>query len=131
MITRFDAAHLRAITPHPPVLSPSCLFLVPGLSNIQAQAIRVKIHLIAATLQNTGNVLCVLKLPEIDVRAALLDRITNKFSRACLTLRAYNHCLFLLSCFVDDERSALRFLLSDLFCFDRCCELGREGEVLE
>jgi hypothetical protein len=113
------------------MLSPSGFLLVLCLSNIQTQAVGIKVHFVAATLQDTGYVLCVLELSEIDVRAALLDGITNKFRRACLTLSAYNRGLFLLSRFVDDECSALGFLLSDLFGLDRRCKLGREGEVLE
>ena len=61
------------------MLSPSCLLLVPRLSNIQTQAVCIKVHLVAATLQDGSDVLRVVELSEIDVRAALLDGITNKF----------------------------------------------------
>jgi hypothetical protein len=45
-------------------------------------------------------------------------------------LSADYHGLLLLAGFVDNEGSALCFLLSDLLGFDSGCEFGREGEVL-
>lgn len=110
--------------PTPLVLIALCL------RNIQAQAIRVQVDLVGRVLQNLRNVARVLKLPEINVRAALLDGVTNEFGGAGFTLGADDGGLFLLAGFVDDEGGALGFLLRDLLGFDGGGEFGGEGEVL-
>ena len=103
---------------------------VTDLGDIQAQAFGVEVHLVAARLQYRGDVLRILKLSQINITSALLDGISDEFCRACLTLGADDHGLFLLSGFVYDEGGALGFLLGDLFGFDCGCEFGGEGEVL-
>ena len=100
------------------------------IRNIEPQPLRIQIHLITPILQNARNVLRVLKLPQIDVAAALLDRVTDELGGAGLTLRAHDHGLLFLPGLVDDKGGALRFLLRDLLGFDGGGEFGREGEVL-
>jgi hypothetical protein len=102
-----------------------------SLSNVQTQAVRVKVYLVARVLQNLSNIPCVLKLPQINVRPALLDGVSNKFGRASLTLCANNSSLLLLTGFVDDEGGTLRFLLCDLLGLDSGGEFWGEGEVLQ
>jgi hypothetical protein len=95
-----------------------------SLRNVQAQAVRVKVHLVARVLQNLGNIPGILKLPQINVRPALLDGVTNQLGRAGLTLCADNGGLLLLARFVDDEGGTLCFLLCDLLGLDGSGELG-------
>ena len=106
------------------------LLLIPRLTDIQPQPLSIQIHLIAATLQDTRNVLRIVELSQINVTSALLDRVTYELGGASLTLRTHDRGLFFLSGFVDDEGGALGFLLRDLLGFDCGCELGGEGELL-
>lgn len=82
-------------------------------------------------MQNLRNVPRILKLPQINVRPALLDGVTNQLSGTGLTLCADDGGLLLLTGFVDDEGGALGFLLGDLLGFDGGGEFGGEGEVLD
>lgn len=130
----FTHSHSHSLAhppPSSPHLRPAPLILITlRLRDIEAQAIRVKVDLIARVLQNLCNVAGVLKLPEIDVRAALLDGVADELGGAGLTLGADDGGLLLLAGFVDDERGALGFLLGDLLGFDGGGEFGGEGEVL-
>jgi hypothetical protein len=81
-------------------------------------------------LQDLGNVLRVLKLPQIDVRPRLLDGVTNELGRTGLTLSADDGGLLLLAGLVDNEGGSLSLLLGNLLGFDGGGEFGREGEVL-
>ena len=101
------------------------------LRNVETQTIRVQVDFVSRVLQNLRNVPRVLKLPQVNVRPALLDGVTNQLGRAGLTLCADDGGLLLLAGLVDDEGGALGFLLGDLFGFDGGGELGGEGEVLE
>lgn len=124
--------HIPTPHPHPTStlrLAPLVLIAL-RLRNIQTQAIRVQVHLIARVLQNLRNVSCVLELPQINIRAALLDSVTDEFGGAGFTLSANNGGLFLLAGFIDDEGGALGFLLGDLLGFDGGGKFGGEGEVL-
>ena len=109
----------------------SALPLLQPLTNIQPQPIRIQIHLIRPTLQNTRDILRVLKLAQIDVGAGLLDGVANELGGARFTLRPHDAGLLFLARFVDDEGGALGFLLRYLFRFNCCCEFGGEGEVLD
>jgi hypothetical protein len=129
----------RAFVRFNPPTSYTCSLLLPasplllicgGLADVQTKALAVEVDLIAALLQNLCNVPGVLKLPQVNVTPALLDRVTDQLGRACLTLCAHDGGLLLLAGFVDDEGGALRFLLGDLLGLDCGCELGGEGEVL-
>jgi hypothetical protein len=100
------------------------------LANVQTKTLAVKVDLIAALLQDLGNVPRVLKLPQVNVRPALLDGVTNQLGGAGLTLCADNGGLLLLAGLVDYEGSALGFLLGDLLGFDCGGKLGGESEVL-
>jgi len=81
-------------------------------------------------LQNTRDILCILKLPQINVTSALLDGLTNQLGGTGLTLGADDGGLLLLAGFVDHEGGALGFLLGDLLGFDGGGEFGGECEVL-
>lgn len=102
----------------------------PGVTDVQPEPLRVKVDLVVALLQYTRHRLGILKLPQIDVRPALLDRVTDELSGTSLTLRADDVGLLLLSRFVDDEGGALGFLLRDLLGFDRGGEFRGEGKLL-
>jgi hypothetical protein len=116
---------------HPTPLCLGPLILVAlCLRNIETQTIRIEVHLVARVLQNRGNVPCVLKLPQVHVRPALLDGVTNQLRGTGLTLGADDGGLLLLAGFVDDEGGALGFLLGDLLGFNGGGEFGGEGEVL-
>jgi len=101
------------------------------LRDVQAQSLRVEVHLVIALLQDTRDVARVLELPQIDVGAGFLDRVTDELGGPRLTLSAHDVRLLFLSRFVDDEGGALRFLLRDLLRFDGGGEFGGEGELLE
>ena len=73
----------------------------------------------------------VLDLPQLDVALALLDRVSDQFRRSGLTLGADDECLLLLTGLVDQERSPLGLLLSDLLGFDSGGEFGGEGQMLQ
>jgi hypothetical protein len=98
--------------------------------NIQPQHIRIQENLIPAVLQDSRDILRVLKLPQINVTSALLDGLTNQLCGTSLTLGADNSGLLFLAGFVDHEGGALGFLLGDLLGFDGGGEFGGEGEVL-
>jgi hypothetical protein len=106
------------------------LLITLRLGNVKTQTVRVQVDLVARVLQNLGNIPGVLKLSEINVRAALLDGVTNQLGRAGLTLRADDGGLLLLAGLVDDEGGALGFLLGDLLGFNGSGKFGGEGEVL-
>jgi hypothetical protein len=122
------------------VIRPSrIIFLLPirplllvcvALADVQAQTLAVKVDLVAALLQDASNAPCVLELPQVDVTPALLDGVTNQFCGTGLTLGANNGGLLLLTGLVDNESSALGFLLRNLLGFYCGGELGREGKVL-
>jgi hypothetical protein len=101
------------------------------LNDVETQTIRVKVDLVARVLQNLCNLPRILELPQINVRPALLDSVTDEFSGAGLTLRADNGGLLLLAGFVDNEGGALCLLLCNLLGFDSSGEFGGEGEVLQ
>jgi hypothetical protein len=109
----------------------SLLLVALRLRNVKTQTIRVKVDLVARVLQNLRNIPCVLKLSQINVRPALLDGITDKFSGTGLTLSTDNGGLLLLAGFVDDEGGTLSFLLCNLLGFDGGSEFGGKGEVLQ
>lgn len=109
----------------------SLLLVCKRLSNVETQTVGIQIHLVLTRLQDLGDVLGVLKLPQINIRPGLLDGITNQLGGSCLTLGADDSRLLLLTSLVDDECGSLCFLLRDLLGFDSCGELGREGEVLD
>jgi hypothetical protein len=118
--------HIRRLLPACPHL------LVRGcLADVQTETLAVQVDLIARRLQNLRNVPRVLKLPEIDVRPALLDGVTNQLGGTGLTLGANDGSLLLLASLVDNEGGTLRFLLGDLLRFDGGGELGRESQVLQ
>jgi len=98
--------------------------------DIQPKHIRIQEYLIPAVLQNTCNVLCVLKFSQVNVTSALLDGLTNQLCGTSLTLGADNGGLLFLAGFVDHEGGALGFLLCDLLGFDGGGEFGGEGEML-
>ena len=106
-------------------------FIRSSLADVQAQHIGIQVQLILAVLQDLGNALCVLKLPQVDIRSRFLDGVTDQLGRAGLTLGADDGGLLLLAGLVDDEGGALCFLLGNLFGFYGGCEFGGEGEVLE
>jgi hypothetical protein len=106
------------------------LLVTHRLRDVQAQTVRVEIHLIVRVLQDLRNVPCVLELPQIDVRPALLDGVSDELGGAGFTLGADDGGLLLLAGFVDDEGGSLGFLLGDLLGFDGGGEFGGEGEVL-
>lgn len=54
------------------------LLVACRLRHVEAQTIRVEVDLVCALLQNLGNVLRVLELPQIDICPALLDSVTNQ-----------------------------------------------------
>lgn len=72
----------------------------------------------------------VLNPTKLDVTLALLERFTDEFRRAGLTLSTDDECLFLLAGLVNEEGGSLRLLLRDLLGFDGSGEFGREGQVL-
>jgi len=92
--------------------------------------LRVQVDLVAALLQDAGDVARVLELAQIDVGARLLDRVTDQLGRARFTLRPHDVRLLLLSRLVDDEGGALRLLLRDLLGFNSGGEFGGEGKLL-
>lgn len=100
--------------------------------HVQPQTLRVQIHLVLAAvlLQDRCDVSGVLDLPQFDVALALLDRVSDQFRRSGLTLGADDECLLLLAGLVDQERSPLGLLLSDLLGFDSGGEFGGEGQML-
>lgn len=106
------------------------ILVLTGLADVQAQTLRVEVDFVLGLLQDARDVLGVLELPEVDVRVALLDGVTDQLGRARLTLRPYDHGLLLLSRLVDDEGGALGFLLRDLLGFYGGGEFGGEGELL-
>jgi hypothetical protein len=108
-------------------------FVPTSCVDIETQTLGVKIQLVlsAVLLQNLGNLSRVFDLTELDVALALLDCVADKLSRAGLTLRTDNEGLLLLAGLVNEERSALGLLLSDLLGFDGGGEFGGEGQVLE
>lgn len=113
------------------ILLPSSLFLIRcRLADIQTETLAVQVDLIIGLLQDLRNVPGVLKLPQIDIRPALLDGVSNQLSRACLTLSTDDCSLLLLAGLVDDKCSALCFLLGDLLSFDSGSEFWRKGKVL-
>jgi hypothetical protein len=114
------------------ILLPRRPLLLVGsrLANVETKTLAVEVDLVAALLQDLGNIPRVLKLPEVDVGPALLDGVTNQLGGAGLTLGADDGGLLLLAGLVDDEGGALGFLLGDLLGFDCGGELGGEGEVL-
>jgi hypothetical protein len=129
--------HVPSFTTYPPTLNihsysaVSPLLLVSKrLSDVETQAICIEVHLILALLQDLGDALCVLKLPQVDIRPRLLNGVTNQLGGTCLTLSADYGGLLLLAGLVDDESGALGFLLGDLLGFDCGGEFGGECEVL-
>ena len=106
------------------------LLVALRLRDVESQTIRVQVHLVGRVLQDLRNIPGVLKLPEVDVRAALRDGVTNQFGGAGLTLCADDGGLLLLTGFVDDEGGTLCLLLGDLLGFDGGGEFGGEGEML-
>lgn len=112
------------------LLLPSPLPILTTLRNIQPQALRVQVDLVIALLQNRSNVPGILKLSQVNVAAALLDRVSDQFGGTGFTLGADHGRLFLLAGFVDDEGGALGFLLGYLFRFHCGRELGGECEML-
>ena len=126
----FSSQHNILQLPPSVIVLPTPL-LIPNLADIETKPTSIQIHLVGPRLQNACNRLRVLELSQIHVRSALLDRITDQLGRAGLTLCAHDRGLLLLPRFVDDEGSALRFLLCDLFGFDGGRELGGEGEMLK
>jgi hypothetical protein len=100
------------------------------LRDVQTKTSRIEVHLVLAALQNLGNVLCILELPQLNVGPGLLDGVTDQLCGTGLTLGADDGGLLLLAGFVDDESSALGFLLGDLLGFDCGGEFRGEGEVL-
>jgi hypothetical protein len=82
-------------------------------------------------VKDLGDLSRVFDLTELDVALALLDCVTDKLSRAGLTLGTDNEGLLLLAGLVDEEGSALGLLLSDLLGFDGGGEFGGEGQMLE
>ena len=111
---------------------PSNLYLIPLITDIQAQAFRVQIQLIPTTcfLQNLCNSTSILYTSQVDITSTLLDSITNKLSRFCLTICSNNSSLFLLTSFVYNESRSLSFLLCDLFSLNSSCKLGGEVKML-
>jgi hypothetical protein len=110
---------------------PCSLLLVRNrLADVETQASRIQVHLVLGRLQDLGNVLRVLKLPQIDVRPRLLDGVTDELGRTSLTLSADDGSLLLLAGLVDNEGGSLGLLLGNLLGFDGGGEFGREGEVL-
>jgi hypothetical protein len=107
------------------------LFVGQRLGNIQAQAIRVQVHLVLALLQDLSNVLRVLELPQVNIGPRLLDGVTNELGGSCLTLGADDCSLLFLAGLVDDEGGSLSLLLCDLLGFNSGGELGREGQMLD
>ena len=120
-----------ATTP-PPVIAnpPSRLPLRLALGDVQAQAVGVEVDLVAAVLEDAGDVAGVFKLAQVNVAAALFDGVTDELGGARFTLGAHDGGLFLLPGLVDDKGGALGFLLGDLLGLDGGGEFGREGEVL-
>jgi hypothetical protein len=104
--------NLRLLRLRPLLLVARCLH------DIETKTIRVKVDLVTRVLQDLCDLPGVLKLPQVNVRPALLDGVTNKFSGAGLTLGADDGGLLLLAGFVDDEGGALCLLLCDLLGFD-------------
>lgn len=116
---------------HPLILHLTPLVLVRlRLGDVETQALGIQVHLVLRVLQDLRNVLGVLELPQVDVGAGLLDGVTDELGGTCLTLGADDGGLLLLAGLVDDESSALGFLLSDLLGFDGGGELGGESKVL-
>lgn len=106
--------------------------LVAGrLGDIEAQAVRIQVHLVLALLQDLGNVLGVLEFPQVDIGPGLLDGITNELGGTCLTLGADDGSLLLLAGLVDDEGGPLSLLLRNLLGFDCGSELGGESQMLD
>lgn len=82
-------------------------------------------------MQDLGNLPRVFDPTELDVALALLDCVTDKLSRAGLTLGTDNEGLLLLAGLVDEEGSALGLLLSYLLGFDSGGKFGGESQVLQ
>ena len=82
-------------------------------------------------LQNTRDILGILKLPQVNVTSALLDGLTNQLCGTSLTLGTDDGGLLFLTGFVDHEGGALGFLLGDLLGFDGGGEFGGECEMLK
>ena len=121
--------HLSSAAPSLSPLTPLVLVRL-RLADVETQALGVEVDLVLGVLQDLGNVLGVLELPQVDVGAGLLDGVTDELGGTGLTLGAHDGGLLLLAGLIDDEGGALGFLLSDLLGFDGGGELGGEGEVL-
>jgi hypothetical protein len=104
--------------------------LLGVVADVETQTVGVEVDLVVALLEDLSNGLCVVELAQVDVRAALLDGVTDELGGAGLTLGADDHGLLLLPGLVDDEGGALGVLLGDLLGFDCGGEFGGEGEVL-
>lgn len=113
------------------LLLPSRGLVVAALSDVEAETLGVEVDLVVALLEDGSNVPGVLKLPQLDVAAALLDGVTDQLGGTGLTLCAHDAGLLLLSGLVDNKGGALGFLLGYLLCFHGGGELGREGKVLD
>ena len=111
---------------------PSLLLLFIRLSNIQPQAVSIKIELVLPTclLQNCRDIPRVLNPSQINVAPRLLNSISNKFGRTCFSLCADNCRLFFLASFIDNKSSTLSFLLSNLFRFNGGLKFGGERKIL-
>ena len=101
-----------------------------SLTDVQTEALAIKVDLIAALLQNLCNIPLVLEFSQVNITPALLDSVSNQLGGTGLTLCADDGGLLLLAGFVDNEGGALSFLLCDLLGFYCSCELGGEGEML-
>jgi hypothetical protein len=81
-------------------------------------------------LQDLRNGSRVLDSLQINIGSTFLDGVSNQLGRSCFTLGSDDHGLFLLACFINNEGSALGFLLGYLFGFNSCREFGGESKVL-